>query len=98
MTTPQDRYVTIGAIKTRYWSEGPDRSPVVLLHGLAAYAERYRLCFEALAAEHRVYILDLPGHGHTDKSPAIACKVEDLARFVSEFMAALEIRRAHIVG
>lgn len=58
---PQDRTIQIGEIKTRYWAEGSQGAPVVLIHGLGCHMEHWRSNFAALAARHRVYALDLPG-------------------------------------
>jgi 4,5:9,10-diseco-3-hydroxy-5,9,17-trioxoandrosta-1(10),2-diene-4-oate hydrolase len=54
--------------------------------------------FDALAAHCRVYALDLPGHGHTDKPLSASYRLADLARFVNDFMGALDIRPAHVIG
>lgn len=58
-----DRYVTIKGIRLRYWQAGESGPPVVLLHGLNGCVENWRLTVPALAAEHRVFALDGPGHG-----------------------------------
>jgi pimeloyl-ACP methyl ester carboxylesterase len=98
MQTPQDCYITVGQINTRYWVEGSRGSPVLLIHGLGGFAETWLLTFGALAAHHRVYAIDLPGHGRSAKQLDWACRATDLARFVKGFMAAVGIECAHLVG
>jgi 4,5:9,10-diseco-3-hydroxy-5,9,17-trioxoandrosta-1(10),2-diene-4-oate hydrolase len=71
---------------------------VVLIHGLGGYVENWLSSFNALAAQHRVYALDLPGHGRTDKLMDISYRIADLAQFVEDFMAVLKIEHAHVVG
>ncbi|MBE2233255.1 MAG: alpha/beta fold hydrolase [Anaerolinea sp.] len=95
---PQDRTIQIGEIKTRYWAGGSQGSPVVLIHGLGCHVEDWQANFDALAALHRVWALDLPGHGRTDKPADAPYGVPYLATFVQDFMAALQISRAHVVG
>lgn len=95
---PDDRYVNVGSISTRYWAEGRHGSPVVLIHGLGGFVETWLLAFHELAAHHRVYALDLPGHGRTGKPLEGPRQIADLACFVTEFMAAVGIERAHLVG
>ena len=98
MDAPQDRYVTVGRVNTRYWAEGDGDSPVILIHGIGGYVEYWLPSLGALARQHRVYALDMLGHGRTDKPQSASYEIADLARFVRDFMEALEIERAHVVG
>ena len=95
---PQDRTIQIGKIKARYWAGGSQGSQVMLIHGLGGYVENWLPSFDALAAQHRVVAVDLPGHGRTDKPTDASYGVENLAVFVKDFMAALKIECAHVVG
>ena len=61
MNTPQDRYIKVGTINTRYWAEGGQGSPVILIHGIGGYVEDWLPSFGVLAEKHRVYAVDLPG-------------------------------------
>lgn len=97
MKVPTDRMVDVGGVSTRYWVEGSG-SPVVLIHGLTNSIEHWLLNINALAAEHTVYALDLVGHGRTDKPLSRSYGLADLARFVIEFMDALGIDRADLIG
>lgn len=36
---PQDRYIKVGEVNTRFWALGDEGSTVVLIHGLGAYLE-----------------------------------------------------------
>jgi 4,5:9,10-diseco-3-hydroxy-5,9,17-trioxoandrosta-1(10),2-diene-4-oate hydrolase len=64
-TVPQfeDRYVTIDDIRLRYWQAGESGPPVLFLHGLNGCIENWRWTLPAVAAQHRVFALDGPGHG-----------------------------------
>jgi pimeloyl-ACP methyl ester carboxylesterase len=64
----QDRYIEIDHVSTRFWVEGNGNLPVILLHGLGDFVESWLPSFYALAEHHKVYALDLPGHGRTDKT------------------------------
>jgi 4,5:9,10-diseco-3-hydroxy-5,9,17-trioxoandrosta-1(10),2-diene-4-oate hydrolase len=98
MKTPQDQYIKIGKINTRYWVEGEQGHPVILIHGLGGYIENWLPNLDSLALKHRVYALDLPGHGLADKPLDISYKIADLAKFVVDFMTAFQLESAHIVG
>ncbi len=98
MVTPEDRHVRVGQINARYWADGNQGSPVILVHGLGGYIENWAPGFATLAAQHQVYAVDLPGHGKTDKPQSISYTIESLSRFIKDFMTALGIEKAHIVG
>jgi pimeloyl-ACP methyl ester carboxylesterase len=36
---PPDQYITVGSIKTRFWSQGDHGTPVVLIHGISGSAD-----------------------------------------------------------
>jgi 4,5:9,10-diseco-3-hydroxy-5,9,17-trioxoandrosta-1(10),2-diene-4-oate hydrolase len=98
MKTPQDRFIKVGNFNTRYWAEGTQGSPVILLHGIGEYVERWQPNFSVLAEKHQVYALDMLGQGHTDKPLNVSYKIADLAQFVKDFMTTLGIESAHVVG
>ncbi|MCB9436758.1 MAG: alpha/beta fold hydrolase [Anaerolineales bacterium] len=97
----QDDYVDVDhagrTIKTRYWQAGAAGSAVVCVHGLGGYVENWELTIPALAAQHRVYALDLVGFGYTEK-PDVDYSLHYLAGFVQAFMHALDLEEASIIG
>jgi pimeloyl-ACP methyl ester carboxylesterase len=95
---PKDQYIQIGQIKTRFWAEGIEGSALVLIHGIGRFIEDWLPSFYVLAERHRVYAVDLLGHGRTDKPLNASYKIVDLAQFVKDFMTALGIEHAHIIG
>lgn len=98
MQTPIDRYIQIGHVNTRYWMEGQSGSPILLIHGLGSFAESWLPGLHTLAARHRVYALDLPGHGRSDKPLDGPYKLDDLASFIREFMQKMGLERTHLIG
>lgn len=88
----------MGRINTRYWILGETGPPVVLIHGIGQFVEHWLSAIHALSAHHKVYALDLPGHGKTDKPQDVSYTIEEYAQFVKDFMSALGIEKAHIVG
>jgi 4,5:9,10-diseco-3-hydroxy-5,9,17-trioxoandrosta-1(10),2-diene-4-oate hydrolase len=65
---------------------------------LCGFIENWRTCFSLLAAKHRVYALDLPGFGLTDKPLNTSYSITNFVAFAREFMATLGIERASLVG
>ena len=94
---PQDRYVKVGNINTRFWTAGNKGPAVLLIHGLGGSAENWQPNIDALAEKYRVYVLDLPGFGRSDK-PVVPYSVPYFAGFLPEFLALQGIERVTLVG
>lgn len=95
-TKHRDQYIKVDGRSIRFWAEGEGRV-VVLLHGLTCSVEFWEYNIAALAQQHRVYALDLLGFGRSDK------EIDELslaygASFIAQFMDALSIERASMVG
>jgi pimeloyl-ACP methyl ester carboxylesterase len=94
---PQDKYVRVGNINTRYWMEGESGSDVLLIHGLGGSVENWVHNIRSLAEKHRVYAVDLLGFGRSDKKPLIRDLLV-LVRFIRDFMDTLGVEKATLVG
>ena len=94
---PEDRYIQVGNIKTRYWTSGDGPSTAILLHGLGGYVENWEDNIAALAQGRRVYALDLAGFGRSDK-PKVEYTIQFLVKFVRDFMTVLNIDQATLIG
>ncbi len=94
---PADQYIEVRNIRTRYWTAGQGRSSVVLIHGLGGHVEDWTDNISVLAEKRRVFALDMVGFGRTDKPPACYTTIY-LMEFVHDFMAALGIRKATLIG
>jgi 4,5:9,10-diseco-3-hydroxy-5,9,17-trioxoandrosta-1(10),2-diene-4-oate hydrolase len=94
----EDKYVKISGKKVRYWSGGDKGKNVILIHGIGGSVEiEWLYTFGPLSEHNRVYGLDLPGFGLSDR-PQISYFLEGMARSVKDFMDVLKIDRAVIVG
>lgn len=94
---PQPETVAVAAGTLRYLRQGEGGEPVVLLHGFGGDLNNWLFALPALAAERTVYALDLPGHGGSTKEVG-AGDGAALAAAVEQFLDAVEIERAHLVG
>ena len=94
---PEDQYIKVGNLKTRYWTLGDQGTVVILIHGLGASADIWMYNVDALAKQHRVYVPDLLGFGRSDK-PGPSFSPIDYVRFLDDFMNTLNIERASLVG
>lgn len=85
-------------VRIRYAEQGdPAGHPVILLHGYTDSWFSYSRVMPELARRHRVYALDLRGHGDSDR-PAAGYAMRDLAPDVVAFMEAKGVGRAMVVG
>ncbi len=97
VTLPQDLYIEVDGIKTRYWQMGACGSTVILLHGGNGSIEFWLYNINALATSHRVYALDMVGSGRSaypDGSYSIGYQAE----FLAGFMNVLGINSATLIG
>ncbi len=74
-------------------------TPIVLLHGLASSRAAFNPIFDTLARHHRVIAVDLPGHGDSEPlDPGEPLTPRAQAFALGQFLDALGIQRAHLVG
>jgi pimeloyl-ACP methyl ester carboxylesterase len=93
----KDQYIQVGSIRTRYWALGDGKSTAILIHGLGRYIEDWGDNITALAQGRRVYALDLPGFGRSDK-PHAMFSIPYFTDFVKEFMIIQGIDKAALIG
>ncbi|MBB2901527.1 pimeloyl-ACP methyl ester carboxylesterase [Kineococcus radiotolerans] len=75
---------------------------VVLVHGLGGAASTWSLLVPHLAADHRLHVLDLPGHGTAppvaEASAMSPAALGERLHRLAAALAAEEGRRVHLVG
>jgi pyruvate dehydrogenase E2 component (dihydrolipoamide acetyltransferase) len=95
---PEPQKITAGGRTIRYLHLGDhDGRAVVFIHGFGGDLNNWMFTQPALAAEHKTYSLDLPGHGESGKDVGTG-DLETLAQAVVDFLDALDIPKAHLVG
>lgn len=94
---PEDRWIDVGGIRTRYWQVGESGPWLLLLHGLGGYAENWLCNVGPLSRRHRVLALDMVGFGRTGKPP-IRYTLPRMAWFAHDFLRRLGVGRASVVG
>lgn len=92
----ESRYVTVDGIKAHYIVAGKG-PPLLLLHGLGASTVTWRDNVGPLSQHFRVYALDLPGHGNSDKL-SIEYDSTRIVRLLVLTIKALGIEELAIIG
>ena len=82
---------------TIFFAVKGEGKPVILLHGFGAAMWVWEKQVEALSKDHRVYLLDLIGHGFSDR-PRIPYRPDTYIHFLEDFMDRAGIERATLVG
>jgi pimeloyl-ACP methyl ester carboxylesterase len=83
-------------ISTLTAGDGPETA--ILIHGLGGNKTSFFETVSALAPDHTVHAIDLPGFGSSSKPIRAPFDAAWFARSVIDFCDALEIDRAHLVG
>jgi pyruvate dehydrogenase E2 component (dihydrolipoamide acetyltransferase) len=94
---PELQTADVGGRKISYAGTGQDGDVVLLVHGYGGDRNSWLFLQEPLAARHRVYALDLPGHGTSAKDVGEGT-LGVLADAVTGVLDALGAGRAHLVG
>jgi len=72
--------------------------PLLLLHTIRTQLEYFRSLAPLLATTHTVYVLDLPGHGHSPIDPSANFDEPYFRRAVIRFIEELNLSEVTLVG
>jgi pimeloyl-ACP methyl ester carboxylesterase len=98
MNRPADQFAQVLGYATRYWSAGSEGPPIVLIHGISCSVLEWEHVINTLAQQHRVFALDLLGHGLTDKPLDASYDIACLSQFTLAFMDKMGLTSAALVG
>ncbi len=91
------RYLRMGPVVAEGEEEKSEGDPVLLLHGFGGDLNNWMFNQPALAENHIVYALDLPGHGGSSKDVG-AGDIATMSDAVIAFMDALGLQKVHLAG
>jgi pimeloyl-ACP methyl ester carboxylesterase len=95
----QEHFTTVEGIRLHWFEIGhaSPATPVVLLHGLNNSSLSWAHVAPLLAADRRVLVLDLPGHGRSDR-PNAGYELDWYAHVVARWIEAVGLEKTDIVG
>jgi pimeloyl-ACP methyl ester carboxylesterase len=84
-------------VKIRFRDTGRGRA-VVFIHGFGASLETWRYIADDLGTGHRLILLDLKGHGFSDRPPDDKYSLQDHAEIVLGLIRRLGLKEVILVG
>ncbi|MEK6323949.1 MAG: alpha/beta hydrolase [Acidobacteriota bacterium] len=91
------KYAKLDGFRVHYKSSGRGREALVFVHGWTCNMSFWRDQVTAFEGKQRVILIDLPGHGQSDK-PQVAYTMDLFARAVDAVLRDAGIDRAVLVG
>ncbi len=85
------------ATRIHYIEEG-EGEPLILVHSVAQSGYTWRNVFYRLREHYRVIVIDLPGHGYSDRPLHFDYTIEAHAMALRLFMDAMRIESAHFAA
>ncbi|MGN2431575.1 alpha/beta fold hydrolase [Pseudomonas syringae] len=82
---------------TLHYEEYGQGAPVLLLHGLGSSCQDWEYQIPALAAHYRVIVMDMRGHGRSDK-PHERYSIQGMSNDVEALIEHLRLGPVHVVG
>jgi pimeloyl-ACP methyl ester carboxylesterase len=93
----ESHFVKLDGTRIHYVNYGKGSEALVLIHGWTMNADNWRDNVGDLARRNRVIVVELPGHGQSDKPPA-TYSMDYFARAVDAVMRDAKVKRAVLVG
>ncbi|MHB8598473.1 MAG: alpha/beta fold hydrolase [Ktedonobacteraceae bacterium] len=87
--------ITIGKQRLYYRVAGAG-TPLVLVHGYGVSGQMWNRCMPYLAQERQVFIVDLPGHGHSTLSDV--WRLREAAPLLAQWLRTLGLQPVGLVG
>jgi pimeloyl-ACP methyl ester carboxylesterase len=92
----ESRYVRVNGINTHYVVAG-EGHPLLLIHGLGASVATWRDNIGPLSETFRVYAVDMPGHGDSDKL-GVDYSTDNVVRYLAQLIEILGIDKPAMIG
>ena len=93
----ESRFAKLDDTRIHYINYGKGQEALVLIHGWTQSADAWRDNVADLSRRNRVIVLELPGHGQSDK-PQTNYSMDYFARAVDAVMRDAKVKRAVLVG
>lgn len=92
-----DKFIQTGHGRIHWLEAGDSGESLILLHSNGCSAHEFDSVIDSLRQQFRVFAWDMPGHGDSDPLHR-HYRVEDYADALVEFMDAINVEQAWVVG
>ena len=89
-------YITVNGMRIRYAVIG-DGPPVLMLHGFGGFLETWAYNIPSLSRHYRLYAIDLPGHGLSDK-PQVDYTTSFATDYAESLVQAFGMEKPSLIG
>jgi pimeloyl-ACP methyl ester carboxylesterase len=93
----EEHCITVNGIRTRYLTAGAGE-PIVLIHGIGGFAERWQPAIDQMSPAYRVLAPDVVGFGRSDKPKDRVYTYQTFATFILSFLDALQLQQLTLIG
>ena len=93
----ESHFTTLDGARIHYVNYGKGNDALVLIHGWTMNLDSWRDQVSDFAKRNRVIVIELPGHGQSDK-PQVTYSMDLFARAVDAVMRDAKVKRAVLVG
>jgi pimeloyl-ACP methyl ester carboxylesterase len=93
----ESRFAKLDGTRVHYVNYGKGNEALVLIHGWTQNADAWRDNVGDLVKRSRVLVVELPGHGQSDK-PQVTYSMDYFARAIEAVMRDAQVKRAVLVG
>lgn len=97
LVKPEPRFARMGTNRIHYLTAGQGSNTLIFIHGWACNAGFWREQIPAFADKARLVLIDLPGHGESDK-PDVDYTMAYFAESVLTVMSDAKVEKAILVG
>ena len=96
-STGESRFAKFDGARIHYVNYGKGSDALLLIHGWTQNADAWRDNVADFAKRNRVIVIELPGHGQSDK-PQVTYSMDYFAHAVDAVMRDAKVKRAVLVG
>src|SRR3989442_1073408 len=93
----ESHFATLDSARLHYVNYGKGSEALVLIHGWTMNLDSWRGQVSDFAKRNRVIVIELPGHGQSDK-PQVTYSMDLFARAVDAVLRDAKVKRAVLVG
>ena len=93
----EDLDIEIDGVHWHYQAAGSG-APILLIHGLLGYSFSWRHLMPVLARHRRVFAVDLPGAGFSDRPANLDCTLRASAERVLKFLDRVGVEECDLLG